>query len=81
MGGNSLWNKPVNFPISDTNSAILQQASWLTYVHRLQGFDTEIAIEFLQNLQEGQTRIKGWIIPVTEYIIAEVSEIPIEGER
>ena len=73
MGGNSLRNEPIKFPISDTASAILQQADWLTYVHRLQGFDTEIAIEFLQNLQEGKTRIKGRIIPVTEEIITEVS--------
>ena len=53
MGGNSLRNEPIKFPISDIASAILEQAAWLTYVHRLQGFDMEIAIEFLQNLQEG----------------------------
>ena len=65
MGRNSLRNEPSKFLISDVASATLQQASWLTYVHQLQGFDTEVEIEFLQNLQEGHTMLKGRIRPVT----------------
>ena len=81
MGGNTLRVEPANFPISEEVSAILQRDRWLTYVHRLQGFNTRIAIEFLQNLQEGKTRVKGRTIPVTEGIIVEVSGIPAQGER
>ena len=39
-----------------------------------------IAIEFLQNLQEGKTRVKGRTIPITEGIIVEVFGIPVQGE-
>ena len=81
MGGNTLQNEPSNFPISEAASAILQRAGWLTYVHKLQGNNTEIAIEFLQNLQDGKTRVNDRTIPVTEEIIAIVSGIPAQGER
>ena len=40
-----------------------------------------IAIEFLQNLQEGKNRVNGRTIPVIEEIIIEVSGIPMQGER
>ena len=40
-----------------------------------------IAIEFLQNLQEGRTQVNDRTIPVTEEIIATVSRIPAQGER
>ena len=81
MGGNTLRSEPANFPISEATSAILQRVGWLTYVHRLQRYNTKIAIEFLQNLQDGQTRLSGRTIHVTEEIIAAVSRIPAQGER
>ena len=79
MGENTLRSEAANFPISEAASAILQRVGWLTYVHRLQGFNTRIAIEFLQNLQEEKAIFKGKTIPVTNGIIAEVSGILVQG--
>ena len=81
MGGNSLCNEPTKFQVTEWVRTILQQSSWISYLNRLQGFNTEIEIEFLQNLREGHTIVKGRVIPVSEEVIAELSEIPMEGKK
>ena len=81
MGGNSLHNEPKKFQVTELAHTILQQSIWISYMEKLQGFNTEIAIEFLQNVREGHTIFKGIIIPVSEEEIFEVFIIPMEGKK
>ena len=59
--------------ISDVAREILTRAGWIVYLNRLQQSNETVAIEFLQNLQERHSTIRGRHIVVTDDIIAEVS--------
>jgi hypothetical protein len=58
---------------------IFQQAGWLGYFQRLQGFDQQQVLQFAQNLQQDHSIVQGVRIPVTEDDIAQVSGLPITG--
>jgi hypothetical protein len=56
---------------------IFQQAGWLGYFQRLQGFDQQKVLQFAQNLQEDHSIVQGVQIPVTKDDITQVSGLPI----
>lgn len=58
---------------------ILARARWITYFTWFQKPNEAIAIKFLQNLQNGQSMIRGRKITVSDAVIAEVSGLPVEG--
>jgi hypothetical protein len=58
---------------------IFQQAGWLGYFQRLQGFDLQQVLQFARNLQEDHSIVQGVRIPVTEDDIAQVSGLPVTG--
>lgn len=58
---------------------ILERARQAQYLTRLQGFNNDISLEFLQNLQNESMIVKGRTITVTEAILVEVTGLPIEG--
>ena len=55
---------------------ILARAGWLTYLNHLQQSNKTVAIEFLQNLQEDYSTVRGRHMAVTDEIIAEVLGLP-----
>jgi len=65
--------------VSDAAQEILARAGWLTYLNRLQESNETVAIEFLQNLQEDHSAVRGKHIEVTNDIIAEVSGLTAAG--
>lgn len=65
--------------VPDQACVILQRVSWLHYLTKLQGFHEEMTLEFLQNLDNGCTTVKGRNITVSKVVIAEVSGLPAEG--
>ena len=65
--------------VSDAAREILARAGWLVYLNHFQESNETVAIEFLQNLQEYHSTIRGRHIAVTNDIIAEVSGLPATG--
>ena len=82
MGGSIIRNEPATTTLLEHYPAayeIFQQAGWLNYFHRLQGYNEQQVLQFAQNLQEDYSVIEGLRISVTEANIAEVSGLPMNG--
>lgn len=45
----------------------------------MQGFHSDVALEVLQNLQDGHTTMKGKAIAASKVVIAEISGLSREG--
>jgi hypothetical protein len=62
MGGSVIWNEPTttalleHYPVA---YQIFQQAGWLNYFQRLQGYDEQQVLQFAQNLQEDHSIVQG----------------------
>ena len=65
--------------VSATTQEILEREGWLTYLNRLQESNETVAMEFLQNLQEDYSIVRGRRIAVTDDIIVEISGLPATG--
>ena len=50
MGGRSVHNDPIVLNITDQAHVMLESVGWLPYQEKLQGFHTEITLEFMKNL-------------------------------
>ena len=79
MGGQKIRSEPQVLAVSIAAREILERVGWITYLTRLQQPHETVAIEFLQNLQEGYSMVRGRQIAVTDSIIAKVSGLPAEG--
>lgn len=65
--------------VSDAAREILEKLGWITYLTMLQQPHETVAIEFLHNLQEGYSMVRGRKIAVIDEIITEMSSLPAEG--
>ena len=65
--------------VFDAAREILVRARWIAYLNRLQQYNETVAIEFLQNLPENHSMVRGRQIVVIYEIIAEVSGLPTVG--
>jgi hypothetical protein len=80
MGGSIVRNEPAttalleHYPVA---YEIFQQAGWLNYFLRLQGYNEQQVLQFTRNLQEDHSVVEGVRILVTEEDIAEVSGLPM----
>jgi hypothetical protein len=84
MGGPVIRYKPTMTTLLELYPEvyqIFQQASWLGYFQRLQGFDQQQVLQFSHNLQEDHSIVQGVRIPVTEDDIAQVLGLPVTGIR
>ena len=79
MGGRAIQSEPQELIVSAAAREILERAGWLTYLNRLQESNEIVAMEFLQNLQEDHSIVRGKWIAVTDDIIAEFSVLPATG--
>jgi len=70
MGGRPIRREPKVLTVSTAAQEILVRAGWLTYFNRLQESNETVAIEFLQNLQEDYSTVRGRHIAVSDDIIA-----------
>ena len=59
MGGRSVRREPQVLTVSAAARRILKKAGWLTYLNRLKESNETVAIEFLQNLQEDYSTVRG----------------------
>jgi len=81
MGGKAICSESTVLQVSERTREFLERADWFQYLTKLQVFHEEITLEFLQNLQNGHTMVKGRNITVSEAVISKVSELPVEGTR
>ena len=74
MGGRIVRREPLILDVSDAAREILGRAGWITYFTRFQQPNEAIVIEFLQNLQNGQSMIRGRKITVTNAVITKCTD-------
>lgn len=81
MRGNAICSEPIILRLLEHAREIFECVNWLQYMTNLQGFHEEITLEFLQNIHNGCTTLKGRNIIVSKAVIVEVSKLPAEGAR
>jgi hypothetical protein len=84
MGGAVIRKEPATTALLEHYPAayqIFEQAGWLNYFCRLQGYNERQVLQFARNLQENHSVVVGIQISVTEQDISEVSGLPIDGTR
>ena len=73
MGGPAIRCEPGSIDLLELHLEvyqIFQQAGWVDYFRRLQGFDPQQVLEFARNVQEGYSIVQRIRIPVSEDDIA-----------
>jgi hypothetical protein len=84
MGGPVVRKEPATTALLEHYPAayqIFEQAGWLHYFRRLQGYNEPQVLQFARNLQEDHSVVAGVRISVTEQDIAAVSGLPMDGTR
>jgi hypothetical protein len=84
MGGVVIHKEPTTTALLEHYPAsyqIFEQAGWLNYFCRLQGYNERQVLQFTRNLQENHSVITGILISITEEDISEVSGLPMDGTR
>ena len=79
MGRRSIRSEPQVLMIFDVAREILVRVGWIAYLNRLRQSNETMAIEFLQNLLEDHSMVRGRQIIVTDAIIAEVLGLQAVG--
>jgi hypothetical protein len=84
MGGPVVRKEPATTALLEHYPAayqIFEQAGWLHYFRRLQGYNEPQTLQFARNLQDNHSVVAGVRIPVTEQDISAVSGLPMDGTR
>jgi hypothetical protein len=84
MGGPVVRKEPATTTLLEHYPAayqIFEQAGWLQYFRRLQGYNESQTLQFARNLQDNHSIVAGVRISVTEEDIAAVSGLPMDGTR
>jgi hypothetical protein len=84
MGGSAIRNEPATTALLEQYPEayqIFEQAGWLNYFRRLQGYNEQQVLQFALNLREHHSVVNGVRISVTEEDIAAVSGLPTDGAR
>ena len=72
MGERAIQSEPPILMVADQAHKILECIGSLYYLKRLQGFHKELTLEFLQNLQNDSTMVKGISMMVSKEVRAKV---------
>ena len=84
MGGPVVHKEPTTTALLEHYPAayqIFEQAGWLHYFRRLQGYNEPQILQFARNLQENHSVVAGVRISMTEQDISAVSGLPMDGTR
>jgi hypothetical protein len=76
MDRRGVHRDPTLLNITDQARDILHQPRWTEYFNRLQGYDTNVTLEFFQNLQGENSMVRGIQISITPKILAKVTGLP-----
>jgi hypothetical protein len=78
MGGRSVRRESTLLRVTEQAREILHRLGWTEYFSRLQGYDTNVRLEFFQNIQAETSMVQGIQTSVTPEII-EVTGLPNTG--
>jgi hypothetical protein len=84
MGGAVVRKEPATTALLEHYPAayqIFEQAGWLNYFRRLQGYNEHQVLQFTRNLQENHSVVAGIRISLTEQDISAISGLSIDGTR
>jgi hypothetical protein len=84
MGGPVVRKEPATTALLEHYPAayqIFEQAGWLQYFRRLQGYNESQTLQFARNLQDNHSVVADVRISVTEQDISAVSGLPMDGTR
>jgi hypothetical protein len=76
MGGRGVHREPTLLQVIEKAREILHCLGWLEYFNCFQGYDTNVTLEFFQNLQGEISMVQGIQISFTLKILAEVISLP-----
>jgi hypothetical protein len=79
MGGRSVHRESTLLQITEQAREILHRLGRIEYFSCLQGYDTNVTLEFFQNLQGEISTVQGIQIYVTLEIVAKVTGLPNIG--
>ena len=72
MGGRSVCREPTLLQVTEQAREILHCLGWTEYFSCFQGYDTNVMLEFFQNLQGEISTVQGIQISVAQEIVAKV---------
>jgi hypothetical protein len=84
MGGYAVRHEPVTLDAlrrCPEVYRIFEDAGWVAYFERLDGFDSDISLEFTHNLTGTHSHVRGLEISVTEAVISSVTGLPRTGRK
>jgi len=60
---------------------ILRNAGWLEFLQKFEGFQEDIVDDFLRNLRDNQTVVRGVQVNLSATTINHIYGLPEQGER
>ena len=60
---------------------IFEARGWMNYILKLSGWNEEVTLQLLQTLKDGAAMVKGLSISFSLEIVADIMELPLEGEE
>jgi hypothetical protein len=84
MGGFAVRHEPVTLDALHRHPEvykIFEDAGWVAYFEWLDGFDSDISLEFTQNLTGTHSHVRGLDISVTKVVISSVTGLPSTGRK
>ena len=73
---NTDWIK--QFPRS---SKLMQKSGWFNFCERLQGYHSQLTIDFIENYKDERVQLQSLTIRVNEEFIAEAIGVSAQGEK
>jgi hypothetical protein len=84
MGGATNRNEPNNIENIRKNPAVMrifEQAGWLQFLEKFQGFDFDLTMEFAQSFDGKQATVRRLNILVSEESMSRITGLPLQGEK
>eukprot|EP01018_Ginkgo_biloba_P039011 Gb_11876 [translate_table: standard] len=80
MGGDPLVTEPSAIRMDDDVKEILEKAGLLEFFRKFIGFNESISRQVAESWDEGKVKVDGLVFMISEDLIAEASDLPLEGE-
>lgn len=60
---------------------VLNQASWLQFLHKFSGYNLEVTRQFASTFDGNKAQVGNLVFSISEEYISQVTELPQTGER
>ena len=68
----------LQFPRS---SQLMKNVGWFSFCEKLQGYHSQVTMDFIKSYKDGMVQLKSLKIMVNEESIVEAIVVPAQGER